>query len=298
MLACRGEGKKKLDAEQGTAPAFFLFSSLNGPSRAASFLPRRIQNRAQPLGSCVPYSSVRRKNNYEQPGTCARASKEEPHVSLLEGAAAAAISHVFFCFPRKKTKPPLFLTHPKNMASVTIARASSEGVFGHASAMRGGICVCGTSRPRKEIATLFLWQSTGGRTASTEFAFAVAAAAAAVAAAPATLLGSCCCCCFAAARPLRVSTTSHVDAALEELDVVGVAKSSSSIEVGVEGEAALLLLLLPSALLTSLPRKRCSIIWFCVIVWLSAFKCASVENGKKERKGKGREERASESWKR
>jgi hypothetical protein len=253
-----------------------------------------VRSRSARVFPTAPYGERTTTSNRGR----ARAPRKKSHMSPFSRAPPPPrLAMFFFCFPGKKTKPPLFLTHPKNMASVTIARASSEGVFGHASAMRGGICVCGTSRPRKEIATLFLWQSTGGRTASTEFAFAVAAAAA-VAAAPATLLGSCCCCCFAAARPLRVSTTSHVDAALEELDVVGVAKSSSSIEVGVEGEAALLLLLLPSALLTSLPRRRCSIIWFCVIVWLSAFKCASVENGKKERKGKGREERASESWKR
>lgn len=91
----------------------------------------------------------------------------------------------------------------------------------------------------------------------------------------------------AAEWPLRVSATSHVDAAEDELDVVGVAESSSSIEVGVEGEAArLVVVLLP---LLSLPRKRCRIIWFCVIVFFSSvvwFKCGKRNGGRKKKEGR------------
>ena len=55
--------------------------------------------------------------------------------------------------------------------------------------------------------------------------------------------------------------------------------------MGVEGEAARLVL---SLLWLSLPRRRCRIIWFCVIVFFikCVVKCASVGTEKKEKKEK------------
>ena len=86
--------------------------------------------------------------------------------------------------------------------------------------------------------------------------------------------------------PLRVSTTS-LDPAEEELDVVGVL-SSSSIEVGVEGDWARLLLVFLLLLLVSLPRRRCRIIWFCVIfmVFRAFLWSASREEEEKKQKQK------------
>ena len=139
--------RKKETRRRASRRRPFFSPCLKGPPVQPRFCSMGSEKRTKPLGSRVFFSSTRKKSGFERPATSVR-RKRRATCSREGCSAAAAISHGFSCFFKVKISPLFFLTHPKNMASVTIASASSEGVLGHASAMTGGACLCETPRPR------------------------------------------------------------------------------------------------------------------------------------------------------